>query len=350
MEFHRRLPMKWRVAAAFVAVGAIWGSAWIPTSALPQTLPALAAGALRFALAAIFLAIAAILAGVKRRSGKRQPIARLLAPSAVLGVTMLGLPYALTAWAAGRVSAGVVAVCFALMPLLALLFEDALFSDLFLAGDARRGEEPGGAIPAVVLGVGGVAMVVAPGLSFHWQQAGGVAALLAAMVLGAFSLIYARGLWARGLWARGRLAGGDIMSFSAIQMGVASVFLAALLMVSGLGKTVHWQETAALPLALLAIVVSGGTLPLLFWLLSRITAWQAATLQWASTLVAVSEAAWVLRAKPAAEAWIGAALIPACLAWIFMHAQSGDSRAVTLEITEHTFPPVKASESSGKSG
>jgi drug/metabolite transporter (DMT)-like permease len=345
MEFHRRLPMKWRVAAAFVAVGAIWGSAWIPTSALPQTLPALAAGALRFALAAIFLAIAAMLAGVKRRTGKRQLIARLLAPSAVLGVTMLGLPYALTAWAAGRVSVGVVAVCFALMPLLALLFEDALFSDLFLAGDARRDEEPGGAIPAVVLGIGGVAMVVAPGLSFHWHQAGGVAGLLSAMVLGAFSLIYVR-----ALYARGRLAGGDIMSFSAIQMGVASVFLAGLLMVSGLGKTVHWQETAALPLALLAIVVSGGTLPLLFWLLSRITAWQAATLQWASTLVAVSEAAWVLRARPAAEAWIGAALIPACIAWIFMHAQSGDSRGVTLEITEHTFPPVKASESSGKSG
>lgn len=144
------------------------------------------------------------------------------------------------------------------------------------------------------------------------------------------------------------------MSFCAIQMGVASVFLAVLLLSAGVStgqrNTFHWQKTAALPLALLAIVVSGGTLPLLFWLLSRIAAWQAATLQWVSTLVAVSEAAWVLHAKPAVEAWIGATLIPACIAWIFLHAQGGESRAVTLEITEHTFPRVNASDLKGKSG
>jgi drug/metabolite transporter (DMT)-like permease len=330
MEFDRSLPMKWRVAGAFIAVGATWGSAWIPTAALPVTLPALAAGALRFALASVVLAAAAAFIHVRRSTGRTQPIASLLAPSTVLGLTMLGLPYALTAWAADRVSAGVVALCFALMPLSALFFAS---------------EERGGAIPAVVLGIGGVAMVVAPGLSLHWQQAGGAAALLAAMGLGAFSLLYVR-----RLYAQGRLGAGDIMTFSAIQMGVASVFLGALLVSTGLRNTIHWQKTAALPLALLAIVVSGGTLPLFFWLLSRMAAWQVATLQWVSTLVAVSEAAWVLHARPAVEAWIGAALIPACIAWIFLHAQEDETQGVTLEITEHTFPQMKASDPKGKSG
>lgn len=329
MNFRRHLPMYWRVTAAFVAVGVVWGSAWIPTSALSQALPGLAAGALRFGLAATVLAIAEVLLRLRAPKGKRSPVGRLLLPSAVLGVTMLGLPYALTVWAAGRVSPGLVALCFGLMPLGVLLFE----------GDEAGLAGQGSAITAVVLGIGGVAMLVAPGISFGWQQAVGVLALLAAMGLGGFSLIYVR-----GLYARGRLRDGDLLTFSAIQLGVASVLLTVLNMGSEPGTLAPSMKTAALPLALLSIGVSGGTLPLLYWMLGRMSAWRAATLQWMSTLVAVAEAAWILHARPAAEGWVGAALVPGVLLWIFLCAQRGGAGAVTLQITKHTFLPLRASD------
>jgi len=237
---------------------------------------------------------------------------------------MLGLPYALTLWGSERVSAGVTVLCFALLPIVLLLFDD-------------EGRE--GAIPAAALGIGGVAMVVAPGISFRWREAGGVAALLAAAGLTAFSYLYVR-----RLYARDRLRGEEILSFSAIQLGVAAVLLAALFWGTGLNVPIHWQKTALLPLALLAVVFSGGTLPLLYWLLGRMTAWQAATLEWVATLVAVAEAAWMTGARPGMESWAGAVLIPACICWIFLHFPAGRGGAVTLEITKHTFPPAKASD------
>lgn len=329
MEFPRRLPMKVRVTAVFVAVGAIWGSAWIPTASLSQTLPGLIAGALRFGLAALVLSIAAVLIRSWPLGKKRTPVLKLLGPSVVLGITMLGLPYALTWWAADRVSPGMVALCFGLMPLLVLFSED---------------EKSIGAIPAMALGIGGVAMMVDPGLSFRVQQAAGVAALLGAVGLGGFSLAYVR-----KLYGQRRLLDSDLLSFSAIQLGVASVFLAAMLAGTGQLSGFHWEGRAALPLALLVVVVSGGTLPMLYWLLGRITASQAATLQWAATLVAVVEAAWQVGVRLGLEGWAGAALILACTSQLFFTAHGKTMAPVTLEITKHTLPYSKASDIKRKS-
>ena len=330
MKFFARLPMNLRVAAAFLAVGSVWGSAWIPIAALSQSLPGLAAGVLRFGLAAVVLALAAAVAGIRTPSERPPHPAKLLGPSMLLGVTMLGLPYALTFWAADHVSPGVVALCFGFMPLPALLMEDD--------------EAGGGAIPAMVLGIGGVAMVVAPGLGFSWLQIPGIAALFGAVVLGGFSLVYVR-----RLYAQGRLENRGLLSFSAIQLGVASVFLALVAAATGQMAGPHRDSAAALPLAVLAIVVSGGTLPLLYWMLGRITSWQAATLQWAATLVAVAEAVLKLGVKPGLEGWIGAILIPACTFQLFAMERGEGMGAVTPQITKHTFPSRKASDTGEKS-
>jgi drug/metabolite transporter (DMT)-like permease len=330
MKVDRRWPMKWRVAAAFTVVGAIWGTAWIPTESLSRQLPPLSAGVLRFGLAAIFLGIVAVGLRFRRPEKVRTSGRILIVPAAVLGVTMLGLPYALTVWGAGRVSPGLVALLYGLMPLMVLLFE----------GDSRDG-----AISALVLGIGGVAMVVAPGLSFHWSQAGGAGALLGAVASAGFSLVYVR-----RLYARGRLTGKDLVPFCAIQLVVASAFLLVLAVGTGEGITFRLDETAYLPLAILAIVVSAGTLPVLYWLLGGVSAWRVATLQWVATLVAVGEAASVLHVRPALEGWVGAALIPACIVWIFLRGDDGITGPVTPKITSDPFSPLEASDIQGKSG
>ncbi len=318
-----RMPINLRVAAAFFAVGAIWGSAWIPTQALSRSLPSLPAGALRFALAAMVLAIPAV---VLRLRSSARPVASLLLPAVLLGATMLALPYACTAWAAGRVSPGLVALAFALMPLCVLLFGR---------------EEGGGGVTVVVLGIGGVSMIVAPGISLGARQLPGVAALLAAMGLGGFSLFHVR-----RLYAAGRLRVHDLPGFCAIQFAVASVILTGLLAMARPQSALPHDATAAGPLALLAIVVSAATLPLLYWLLGRVPAWQAATLQWMSTWIAVCEAAFLTGLRPNPEAWLGAALVPGSILCILSAGRRSEALAgVTLEITDPTATLRNASHS-----
>ena len=90
----------------------------LPHSVVLPQVPGLHAGALRFGIGA-----SRFLTGDSSRSSAiKKKICRLV-PSLVLGVTMVGLPYALTVWAAGQVSPGVVATLFAFMPLAAAAVE-----------------------------------------------------------------------------------------------------------------------------------------------------------------------------------------------------------------------------------
>lgn len=312
-------PMKWRTAAAFLAIGFLWGSAWIPEANVLRSMPPLRAGAIRFAIAAVFAGIVAVAASLRRRGAAPTKAAALFPVSLVLGATAIALPYALTAWAAGQVSPGAVAVLFALMPLASVL----------LSRDAMST-----AIPVLVSGAGGVAFLVAQGVSFSAAQWNGAALVAFAVVLGAFSLNYAK----RSLQKH------TLLTSVAIQFAFATLLLGAFSGATERSSTAAWDAGAILPLLLLGVAVSAVTLPLMYWLLTRLEAWQAATLQWSATLVAVAESAWFLRAKVPLAAWLGAAVIVGATVWAFR----GDARkpeAVTLQITNHLDGGSEASES-----
>jgi drug/metabolite transporter (DMT)-like permease len=84
----------------------------------------------------------------------------------------------------------------------------------------------------------------------------------------------------------------------------------------------------------LAVVVSGTTLPLLYWLLAQMSAWRVAALQWMATLVAVIEGGWFLRARPSAEMWLGAVVVVITTTWLLLRGRSGGPETVTLQITK----------------
>lgn len=306
--------MKWRAAWVFAVVGTLWGSAWIPASIVLRALPALRAGAVRFALAAIFAASLALIVRLRNRAAiPRTPA--LLRHSIVLGLTALALPYALTAFAAGQVSPGTVAVLFAFMPLAALLLSREAMS---------------AAIPALVIGVGGVAFLVAQGLSFSAAQWKGAVITLCAVVLGAFSLNY----------AKTRLLRSDLLASTSIQFACAAISLGLLSAFSERGKPSVWSQEILLPLLILGVAISGLSLPLMYWLLMEIESWQVASLQWSATLIAVAESAWLLQAVPSLDMWAGAALIAGATIWLLRKPD-----AVTLQITNHTREAPDASES-----
>jgi probable blue pigment (indigoidine) exporter len=314
--------MNWRTSAAFVAIGLLWGSAWTLTSfPIPQP-PTLLAGAIRFAVAALFTGLVACL---RKPPTQKKELSATVAPSLILGVTMIGLPFALSVWAAGNVSSAVVAILFALMPLFALFMSS---------------EDASAAIPALVVGAGGVAFLVSRGFSTSLTQLTGGVLLTIAVASEAFSLNY----------ARSRLRHLDLLASVSIQFLTAAILLGVLSVATKRGQSAEWhfmdwdgQSVAAL--LVLACAVSGITLPLLYWLLARLETWQIASLQWAATLVAVVEAALFLRAKPTLEMAAGVAMIVGAILWLLRSSTGGRSPTVTLQITNQTFPPADASES-----
>jgi len=316
----KRRPVKWRTAAAFVAISILWGSAWIVEQDLLRSMPPLRAGAFRFALAAIFAGIVAVAVHMRSHSASRTKSAAVFPVSLLLGATAIAFPYALTGWAAGRVSPGAVAVLFALMPLASVLLSREIAST---------------AIPVLVIGTGGVAFLVAQGVSFSTAQWRGATLIACAVVLGAFSLNYAKRC----------LTKITLLISVAIQFTFAALLLGVLGGVTERSPSITWNANTIVILLLLGVAVSGVTLPLLYWLLTEVEPWQAAALQWSATLVAVAESAWFLRARPSIEMWVGAALIIGATLWLLGATGAHEAEAVTLQITNHPCEAPSASES-----
>ncbi len=291
-------------------VGVLWGSAWMLTPSLPE--PAMLAGAARFATAAALLAVAAF--GVMRARRNARQAERLfpMRASIVLGFTLVGFPFALAVWAKDLVSAGMVPVFFAAMPLLTVLL-------------GEKTGEASAIIPPVVAGMGGVAFLVAQGIEFSVRQLGGVLLLGAAVGLGAWSLNY----------AKKNIQPGNIFSSSAIQCAVASALLLILSGTGGVKSLIHWRGASMASLAVLAATDGAIALPLLFWLLSRIKAWQVASLQWMATLVAVAEAGVLSGGRPTVLMELGAAVVVVAITWLmrFDDAPGSATGVVTLQIT-----------------
>ena len=203
-----------------------------------------------------------------------------------------------------------------------------------LAALLLSSEAMSAAIPALVIGLGGVALLVAQGLSFSATQWKGVASIVCAVVLGAFSLNY----------AKTRLRHFDLLASVSIQFACAAAFVGLLSAFIERGKQAVWSQDAVLSLLILA-VFSGLSLPLMYWLLFELESWQVASLQWTATLIAVAEAAWLLRAWPSMDMWAGAALIVGATLWLLRGTGIRESEAVTLQITNHTSDAPAASES-----
>ncbi len=302
--------MKWRVIGAFVAVGVLWGSAWLFIPSLPE--PPMIAGAVRFAIAAALLGTMAAGTSKARHKVNRDRRPFPMVASVVLGLTLLGFPFALAIWAKGLVSVGLVAVLYAAMPLVTLLLAEK-------TGDVAD------TIPPIAIGMGGIAFLVAQGIEYSTRQLGGLLLLGAAVGLGAWSLNY----------AQRHIRPSDIFSSSAIQCVVASALLLLLSGARGIGSAIHWRGASVASLLVLAAAEGAVAFPLLFWLLSRIDAWQVASLQWLATLVAVAEAGMLLEGRPALLMLLGGAMVVVAMIWLmrFKDAPGSATGVVTLQIT-----------------
>jgi drug/metabolite transporter (DMT)-like permease len=297
--------MAGREFVLFAVLGITWGSLWLLTGGGPDPLPLLCAGAIQFGLAALLLGIYGVARRDKTAAGGRFSSGS----GVVMGLMLLALPYACTAWASGSVhpylraaAPGLPAIVYAAMPLTVMLM---------------LGEDAGRYLPRLLFGLTGVALLVAQGAVLDVARWMPELVLTVGMVAYGFALVYG----ARRLRGDGERRGtSNLVAWCALQYGSAAVVLALMAAANG-----DWARLAANISAVepgrwfgvaLAAGISAVTLPIFYRVLEILGPIPAAALQWLITLTGVLETAVLLPVAWTWENWAGLTMSLGALWWV----------------------------------
>jgi drug/metabolite transporter (DMT)-like permease len=282
---------------ALVLLGVIWGSTWVASGALAESVPPLRGAAVRFLLAAL-LFLPVIL--WKRLS---LPRGRALGFVLLLSAATIVVPLLLVLWAQQHVSSATITVLYAAMPLLVSFL-------------TPRGV-PSRAMQASIVGLGAMVLVVSAGFSV--AQAGGAAvALLAVASAGTSALL-----------VRSELRKVNPLVLTALVLGNAAwlLFLASLALERG--HLVQWDRNAIAAVLYLALVAGAPAYALYFWLLQQLETYKVVTLQWIQPLVGILETAFFLR-LPLSFSMIAGSVVTLASLLVVMRASVEDDNTVSL--------------------
>jgi putative membrane protein PagO len=282
---------------AFVSLGVVWGTTWVASGALAESVPPLRGAAVRFLLAALFLIPLIVW---KRLT---VPRGRALGFVLLLSVAMIVLPLLLLLWVQQHVSSETITVLYAAMPLLVSLL--------------TPGGVPSGAMQAATVGLG--AMILVIGAGFSVAQAGGAAVGLLAVASAAAS----------ALLVRSELRNVNPLVVTALVLGNAAwlLFLASLALERG--QPVEWNRNAIGALLFLALVAGAPAYAIYFWLLQQLEAYKVVTVQWIGPLVGILETAFFLRLRLSFSMLAGSLVTLASLL-VVMRARVEDDNTVSL--------------------
>ncbi|HET9180751.1 MAG TPA: EamA family transporter [Candidatus Angelobacter sp.] len=250
----------------FAALCVIWGSTWLAIRLVVREVPPLDAAAIRFFAGAILLLTIAVAQKRRWPAGEKQWNALL-----VLSVTIMAVPYGLLFWAEQYVSSSMTAVLFSGMPLLVSLFTPLLL----------RRSVPRRALLALLVGFGGLLLLFPSGLSASSSALLGGIAILLAVILSAWSIVY----------AKYRLQDVDPVVATGIQLLFGSVVLFWGTWALEAHSHALWTRTAVLALSFLVLFGSCAAFVIYYWLLKRMQPYQLATTSLITPVIAVLEGA-----------------------------------------------------------
>jgi drug/metabolite transporter (DMT)-like permease len=306
-------PRQGKVFAAFAAVYLIWGSTYLAIRFAIETIPP------HLMASARFLAAGAILyAWARYRGAPRPTFANWRAAAIVGGLLLLGGNGAVV-WAETRVPSGVTSLLVATVPIWMALIETI----------RNGGRRPAGPVLAgLVLGLGGLALLLAPG-----KLAGRVDLLGAgALLLGSFS-------WAFGslLSRTANLPKSGFLA-AAMEMIAGGVWLLLFGLVTGQAGQLTLAALSAKSLVSLAYLIVFGSLvgfTAYIWLLGATTAARVSTYAYVNPVVAVllgwafAREPMTLRTALAAAVIVGAVAL--IIRWGAKPAESPAKRTATRE-------------------
>jgi drug/metabolite transporter (DMT)-like permease len=266
MEAHSR-PPRWQTLLAFAIIYFVWGSTFLAIRVGVREVPPFLLAGMRFFVAGI------VLYAWMRVKGAPSPTRRQWASATLLAMLIFVFDYGLLFWAEKRVPSGIAAVMMATIPVFMALAEILFLRTQKLT--VRLGF-------ALLLGIGGVAVLVSHSASF--SQA-------AIDPRGAAALVFAGISWSTAaiLTRKLSLPESKVMSSGAQMLaGGILLTLSAALLGEFQGFSVHTVSTEAW-LALTYLIVAGSIIGFTayVWLIHHESPTKVGTYAYVNPVVAV---------------------------------------------------------------
>jgi drug/metabolite transporter (DMT)-like permease len=297
--------MRARIILGLVALSVIWGSTWMAIRVLVTAVPPMHSASFRFLLASV------ILLAIIQWKRLPWPTGRGLRATLLLSLTMIAVPSALTFWSEQRLSSGLTALIFGAMPLMTAILTP------WMAGRSV----PRLAWQAMIVGLGGLGLVMSGAILLSlWQFVGSIA-VLAAVLLYAWSSVY----------AKDALVEVNPFVSTAIQFFLGGIWLAIASLFFERGQQSSLTTSAVVALVFLSIFASALSFTLYYWLLKHIEAYQLTSLQLVVPIIAVAEGAFFLREAVPWTMIVGAAVVLASIYFV-LRARRGADSEIELEL------------------
>lgn len=257
----------WKTLLAFATIYLVWGSTYLAIRVGVREVPPFLLAAMRFLVAGL------VLYGWMIAQGERSPSRRQWGSACLLAIFFFVLDYGLVFWAEQRVTSGMAAVMMATIPVFMALSEI-----IFLRTQSLTLRS----VLALLIGIGGVAVLVSRSLNFAGvpiDRRGAVALIVGSMSWSVSS----------ALTRRLPLPPSKVMS-SGAQMLAGGVFLA--LTAAALGEFRNFHPSRVSPgawLSLLYLIVAGSIVAFTayLWLIHHESPTKVATYAYVNPVVAV---------------------------------------------------------------
>jgi putative membrane protein PagO len=244
----------------------IWGSTWLAIRFVVVSVPPLRAAALRFLIAAILLLLFAVLQ--KRPWPKHHHEWDALI---VLGFTIMAVPYGLLFWAEQYVKSSMTAVLFSAIPLFVALLTPLM----------SHSKVPRLAVFSLVIAFGGLLIIFYTDLGTTGQALVGGVGILIAVILSAWSVIY----------AKHRLHGVDAVVSTGLQLAFGAIVLLWGTWALESHRHANWTTSALMALAFLVVFGSCAAFVIYYWLLKRMQPYQLSSISLIVPVIAMVEGA-----------------------------------------------------------
>jgi drug/metabolite transporter (DMT)-like permease len=252
--------------AGYIALCLIWGSTWLAIRVVVRDVPPLEAAALRF------FAAGALLLGMALAQKRPWPDGAQWNALLVLSVSIMAVPYGLLFWAEQHVTSSMSAVLYSAMPLAVSLFTPII----------THHKVPRRAVFAMVIAFGGLLTLFYQDLSKTRHALIGGVAVLVAMLLSSWSVVY----------AKQRLHDVDAVVSTGLQLFMGSVALLWGTWALEAHRHAVWTRTAVFALAYLTIFGSAAAFVIYYWLLKKLQPYQLSSISLIIPLVALIAGLW----------------------------------------------------------
>jgi drug/metabolite transporter (DMT)-like permease len=246
----------------YIALCLIWGSTWLAIRVVVRDVPPFEAVAVRFACAGVLLIAMALLQKRRWPADGAQWNAIL-----VLSVTIMALPYGLLFWAEQYVTSSMSAVLYSASPLAVSLITPVMM----------HRKVPRRAVYAMVIAFGGILILFYENPSTSRLVIIGGTAVLVAMLLTAWSVVY----------AKQRLHDVDSVVATGLQSLMGSVLLFWGTWSLEAHRHARWSARAVVAMVFLTIFGSMAAFVIYYWLLKKLQPYQLSTISLIIPLVAI---------------------------------------------------------------